>query len=1025
LIMWRIGRLTCRYTKYFLAILLVGTISTVLGIMVIEWSNQNVKSNPLMELNQQFVLSDPDVYLTVESEYGVSGGEGWYLDDETAYASLDTNVVSGGPGVQYVFTNWAGDATGMDYAQSDPITMDANKTAIASWKTQYYLTVVSDHATPSGEGWKDAGIFANAHLDTGTESGGTGVQFVFTNWSDDSTGTNYATSDNILMSGPKTATAIWKTQYMLDVQSDHGTPSGIGWKDAGSIVYAGLDAGVVAGVTGTQYVFTSWSGNATGIDYSASEVILMNAPKTAVANWQTQYYFTVESDQGSPSGEGWKDAGVSVTAYLDTGVVAGATGTQYVFTNWAGDATGTDYTSSDSILMDAPKTATAVWKTQHYLTVESDHGTPAGEGWKDAETSVNAALDTGVVSGVTGVQYIFTNWGADATGTSYAASDSITMDGPKTATANWKTQYYLTVNSDHANPSGEGWKDAGTFTNAHLDTGTESGGTGIQYMFTNWSDDSTGTEYATSDNILMNGPKTATAIWKTQYMLYVQSDHGTPSGTGWKDAGSVVYAGLDAGIVAGTTGIQYVFASWSGDSTGTDYSASEAILMNAPKTAVANWITQYYLTVESDHAIASGGGWKDQGSSAIASVDADVVASGTGIQYMFTNWGSDATGSDYSASDGILMDAPKTATANWKTQYFLTATTDHGTISGDGWIDSGIIAHLSLDSGIVSGGLGTRYVFTNWIGDASGTDYSSSDSILMDGPKTASANWKTQYILNLTNDYNTSTGGGWKDSGTTAFVSLGGDMLYTDIVVRHLFTSWGGDATGFLYTQSDPILMDGPKTVAVNWLTQYYLAVESDHGTPSGEGWMVAGSIVNVSLDTDLVTFSVGTRYLFTGWGGNATGSNYTASNDIIMDSPKTAIANWVTQYHLNCTTFPEGLLPPPTWTPYREWFDSGTNVTLEAKEVEDYTFGFWTIDDLDIAIFSEIFNITMDSPHLVMAHYFEVTPTTSTSPSSSTSPTPTSPPPNNSLLIIVIVGGGGITLAIIILIIVVKKKPN
>jgi hypothetical protein len=187
----------------------------MIGNIIIDYDDQITETNPLLDLNRQFVLSSPDFYLTVESDHGTPGGDGWYTDFTTAYASLDTNIVAGGTGIQYVFVNWGGDATGTDYTQSDPITMDANKTAIATWKTQYLLTVETNHGTPSGGGWKDAGITATAHLDTSTEPGATGVQYVFTNWSDDSTGTDYAASDNILMNGPKTATAVWKTQYYL------------------------------------------------------------------------------------------------------------------------------------------------------------------------------------------------------------------------------------------------------------------------------------------------------------------------------------------------------------------------------------------------------------------------------------------------------------------------------------------------------------------------------------------------------------------------------------------------------------------------------------------------------------------------------------------------------------------------------------------------------------------------------------------------------------------------------------------
>jgi hypothetical protein len=403
------------------------------------------------------------------------------------------------------------------------------------------------------------------------------------------------------MDGPKTAVASWKTQYMLTVSSDHGSPSGGGWKDAGASSYAHLDTGEVPGGIGEQYVFTAWGGDATGSDYTSSDPILMDGPKTAVANWKTQYILVVTSDHGSPSGGGWKDAGTTAYAHLDTGTAPGGTGTQYAFTGWSGGATGSDYTSSDPILMDGFKTAVANWKTQYMLTVSSDHGSPSGDGWKDEGTEAHAHLDTGTVPAGPGLQYVFTEWSGDATGTDYSSSDPILMNAPKTAVANWQievSEYYLTVESDHANPSGEGWYPPGAIAHAHLDAGSAPGDPGTRYVFTHWGGDASGTDYSESDDIIMDASKMATANWKTQHMLTVESEHGGPSGDGWKDEGSMAQAHLDGDTFFVAPDTAYVFTHWSGDATGTNYAASDDILMDGLKTAVANWDMVVITSVE-------------------------------------------------------------------------------------------------------------------------------------------------------------------------------------------------------------------------------------------------------------------------------------------------------------------------------------------------------------------------------------------------------------------------------------------
>jgi hypothetical protein len=218
--------------------------------------------------------------------------------------------------------------------------------------------------------------------------------------------------------------------------------------------------------------------------------------------------------------------------------------------------------------------------------------------------------------------------------------------------------------------------------------------------------------------------------------------------------------------------------------------------------------------------------------------------------------------------------------------------------------------------------------------------------------------------------------------------------------------------------------MNGPKTATATWQTQYMLNVTTDYGTPFGEGWQNAGSTVQVGLDVGIVAGTPGTQYVFSHWGGNASGTNYASFDDIVMDSPKAAVANWKTQYQLNCTTNPLDLLPAPTKTPAGEWFDEGTNVTLEAQDVVGYTFDYWTIDDLEIFIIESSFNITMDAPHSVVAVYQEIV-TTPTSPTTTTPTTPTSPTPGGDIMVLALVGGGAIAAIIIVLIVILKRKSG
>ena len=233
---------------------------------------------------------------------------------------------------------------------------------------QYYLTVTSTYGSPSGSGWYDSSSTAYAGLNAGTVSGGVGTQYVFTVWSSDASGTNYAQSNAILMSGPETAKASWQTQYLLTVTSTYGTTSGAGWYDSGLTAYASVASNIVSGGTGIQHVLTGWSGDSSGSG-TTSNGITMNSPETATASWITQYYLTVSSAYGSPSlASGWFEAdsniNESVTSPLPESII-----TQHVCDGWTatGSAPATGTNASLLFTINQPSSITWNWQSQFIL----------------------------------------------------------------------------------------------------------------------------------------------------------------------------------------------------------------------------------------------------------------------------------------------------------------------------------------------------------------------------------------------------------------------------------------------------------------------------------------------------------------------------------------------------------------------------------------------------------------------------------------------------------------------------------
>ncbi|MEM3597177.1 MAG: hypothetical protein QXJ53_03515 [Candidatus Bathyarchaeia archaeon] len=231
-------------------------------------------------------------------------------------------------------------------------------------------------------------------------------------------------------------------------------------------------------------------------------------------------------------------------------------------------------------------------------------------------------------------------------------------------------------------------------------------------------------------------------------------------------------------------------------------------------------------------------------------------------------------------------------------QYYLTVKTEPHNISmlhpiyGEGWYNEGSVVNLSAPKEILYVNIGVRYLFLYW--DVDGHTQGSgvnTISVVMDNNHTATAHYVLQYYLTVKSPYGTSGGAGWYNAGSVAYATLNFGLLDHWNGTRRAFTCWSGDASGMLYNQSNPILMDGPKTAIALWKTQFYLSVRVDPigiTAVSGEGWYDAGA--NVTLSAPHVS-----DYNFSHWDVNGVSQGSGVSIiTIFMDAPKTATAHYV-----------------------------------------------------------------------------------------------------------------------------------
>jgi len=431
----------------------------------------------------------------------------WLALGSTHSIAVDT-LQSGGAGVQYRYLEWSDHG-----APSHAITISSGMAVTARFKTEFYLTVDSADPLSTGQGWYLSGSTAYATVTNPIQSVGPGERQAFHGWGGDATGAG-TTSDPILMDGPKTATALFGTEYYLDVQSAYGTVTGTGWYASGNTAYASAPATVPVS-SGSRRAFNGWGGDASGSG-TTSAPILMNGPKVAIASWKLQYNLRIDSPYGTVLNAGWYDTGTQTTARLDMGTVSLGVGARAQFQAWYGDATGTDSSGSSSITMDHAHLVVAVWQVQYYLTVETTFGSASGSGWYANGSFGLASVNASIIP-VSGTErQAFAGWSGDASGSSGALSNPIPMDRPKSARATWKVEYLVRVDSDiQVQIDGGGWYAAGTQATLRAPQEVASGGQ--TYRFSGWTGGVTSS--ATEVLVTVNGPLVVHANWATVGIL--------------------------------------------------------------------------------------------------------------------------------------------------------------------------------------------------------------------------------------------------------------------------------------------------------------------------------------------------------------------------------------------------------------------------------------------------------------------------------------------------------------------------
>ncbi len=128
----------------------------------------------------------------------------------------------------------------------------------------------------------------------------------------------------------------------------------------------------------------------------------------------------------------------------------------------------------------------------------------------------------------------------------------------------------------------------------------------------------------------------------------------------------------------------------------------------------------------------------------------DMITKGADTRYVFTGWGDGDTSTSREVYKGSY-------TANYNKEYLLSIASAYGDVTGPGWYVDGTTAAFSVTPLIELAD--TKHIFTGWSGDYTGTG--ASGTLVMSAPQTLTANWRNEYLLTVSSEYNTPTGAGW------------------------------------------------------------------------------------------------------------------------------------------------------------------------------------------------------------------------------------------------------------------------
>ncbi|WP_079701505.1 InlB B-repeat-containing protein [Daejeonella lutea] len=336
---------------------------------------------------------------------GTTTGAGSYDTGSSVTATATAN--SG-----FTFVDWTENGVRVSTSSSIQFFLTANRTFVANFRaipaSQFAVILSSNPAaggTTDGEGAYSSGTSV-------TVTAAQNVGYTFANWTDKVSGTVLSTSPNytFVLSANRTLVANFTLNtYSLVTNAVNGTVS----KTPDQTRYNHGSTVVLTATPSTGYVFSSWSGSASGSTNPLT--VTMDQDKNITANFTAipvnTFTLTVIAANGSVA----KNPNQATYSSGSTVVLTATPNSGYNFTSWSGDATGS--TNPLTVTMNANKVITANFSPVAAPLFSSIFGAFGGSAGITNQ-GINTLINNGSI-GTTGVSTLITGFHDGTTGDVY------------------------------------------------------------------------------------------------------------------------------------------------------------------------------------------------------------------------------------------------------------------------------------------------------------------------------------------------------------------------------------------------------------------------------------------------------------------------------------------------------------------------------------------------------------------------------------------------------------------------------